>query len=84
MEKLQSDIHEAGPLSREIEVQNTLNQLQQLLSDWAAGGSKNGEDAIAKALLLIFGYEGIIGEMVASRPASICPVFEVDDRCRDG
>lgn len=83
MEQLQSDIHEAGPLPGEVEVQNPLDQLEQLLSNWATRGGENGEDTIAEALLLVFGDQGVVGVVVASGPASVCPVLEIDDGCRE-
>lgn len=82
MEQLQSNIHEAGPLPGEIEVQDPLDQLEQLLSNWATRGGENGEDTIAEALLLIFVNQGVVGVVVASGPASVCAVLEIDDGCR--
>jgi hypothetical protein len=52
---LQGDVEEAGPLSREIEMQDALDHLQKLLANGAMGGSQNRQDAVTKSLLLIFG-----------------------------
>lgn len=46
-------------------------------------GRKDGEDAIAKALLFIFGYQRVVRVVVAPGPASICPVLEIDDSCTE-
>lgn len=63
-------------------MQNPLDQLEQLLSNRAPRGGENGKDTIAEALLLIFINQGVVGVVVASGPASVCPVLEIDDGCR--
>jgi hypothetical protein len=81
MQQAQGDVHEVGPFSRKIKVQDALDHLQQLLSNRAVGGGEDGEYAIPKAFLFIFGYQCLVGVMIALGPAAVCPILEIDDGC---
>lgn len=66
-----------------VEMQNSLDHLQELLAYWAMGGGQDRQDSIAKSLLFIVGDEGFIGKLLVLGPASICAVFKVDDSWKE-
>ena len=60
-------------------MQDALDHLQQLLTNRAVRGGENREDAVAKALLFIFGNQRLVGVVIALGPAFVGAVLEVDD-----
>lgn len=75
MQQTQGDIHKVGPFSREVKMQNALNHLEDLLAGGAIGAGEDGKDAVAEPLLLIFGYQLLIGIVIALGPATVCSVL---------
>ena len=60
-----------------------LDHLKERLSGGAMGGGQYGEYPVAKAFLLIFGYQRLFGEMIGLSPAATRSVLEVYDGYRE-
>lgn len=58
VEELEGEVHEPRPAGREIILKDSLEDGDELLADEGLGSSKNRQEAVSHASLLIFGDEG--------------------------
>lgn len=78
VEELHSEVHKSGPAAREVALENTLENGDELLSNKWLGLSQNGNDAIADAGFFIFGYRGLVG-LVFDVPSTVDTILDIND-----
>lgn len=62
-------------------MKDALKDRDDLESDGTRRRDQNGEQVVAKPLLLFLGYQDLVGVDLGSRPGAVDAILEVNDSC---